>query len=109
MYLKELRKKHGLTQPELAKKCGLNIRTYQRIENHETDPTIKELYKILCALPQFDINKYIESSKGSFTFDINNPMYNIILYSIPRNIKSYHIEQNSNSIIITINTEEQND
>ncbi len=37
--VKELRKRKGFSQEELAEQSGLSLRTIQRIENGESDPT----------------------------------------------------------------------
>ena len=44
--IKELRKKEGLTQQDLSEKSGLSIRTIQRIENNEVNPSVYSLRKI---------------------------------------------------------------
>ena len=52
--VKELRKSKGLSQEELAKKSGLSLRTIQRLENGETEPTgetIKRVSTILNVTP----------------------------------------------------------
>ena len=47
--LKKLRERIGLTQQELAKRCGIGLRTYVRWETGETvaRPTIPQI-KALC-------------------------------------------------------------
>ncbi|HBJ1646727.1 helix-turn-helix transcriptional regulator [Clostridium sp. ZBS20] len=44
--LKELRKKSGLTQQELAKKCSLSKNAIWNYENNKRNPTINTLNKI---------------------------------------------------------------
>lgn len=44
--IKELRIKEGLTQVELSEKTGLTVRTIQRIENHDVEPSKHSLKKI---------------------------------------------------------------
>ena len=44
--VKELRKRKGLSQEELAKESGLSIRTVQRVENGETVPTGETIKRI---------------------------------------------------------------
>lgn len=44
--VKELRRKNGLSQEELAKKSGLSLRTVQRVENGETKSTGETLKRI---------------------------------------------------------------
>ena len=48
--VKELRKRKGLTQEELAENAGVSLRTIQRIENGETEPTGETLKRISNAL-----------------------------------------------------------
>ncbi|MDW5288773.1 helix-turn-helix domain-containing protein [Formosa sp. PL04] len=47
---KELRKEKGLSQEELAKSSGLSLRTIQRFENGETEPSGETLRRISSAL-----------------------------------------------------------
>ena len=52
--VKELRKRKGLSQKELAKESGLSLRTIQRVENGETEPTgetLKRISTILAVTP----------------------------------------------------------
>ena len=51
--IKEIRKKKGLSQEELAESAKVNLRTIQRIENNESEPRGKTLNLICEAL---DIN-----------------------------------------------------
>lgn len=48
--LKELRKRKGLSQDQLAEKSGLSLRTIQRIENGETVPRADTLNRFAVAL-----------------------------------------------------------
>ena len=48
--VKELRKNKGLSQEGLAKTAGLSLRTIQRVENQETEPTGDTLKRIATAL-----------------------------------------------------------
>jgi len=48
--VKELRKEKGLSQEELAKSSGLSLRTIQRFENGETEPSGETLRRISSAL-----------------------------------------------------------
>lgn len=48
--IKELRKKKGLSQEELAEAASINLRTIQRIENNESEPrgnTLNQICKVL--------------------------------------------------------------
>ena len=51
--IRELRKKKGLSQEQLAESAKVNLRTIQRIENHENEPRGKTLH-LLCEV--LDIN-----------------------------------------------------
>jgi len=44
--VKELRKRKGLSQEDLAKQSGLSLRTVQRVENGESEPTGETLKRI---------------------------------------------------------------
>ena len=48
--VKELRRNKGLSQKELAIKSGLSLRTIQRVENGETEPTGETLKRISTVL-----------------------------------------------------------
>jgi transcriptional regulator with XRE-family HTH domain len=48
--VKELRKRKGLSQDELAKESGLSLRTVQRVENGETESTGETLKRISTVL-----------------------------------------------------------
>lgn len=48
--VKELRKRKGLSQELLAEESGLSLRTVQRIENGETDPSGESLKRLSNAL-----------------------------------------------------------
>lgn len=50
MQLVELREQHGLTQAELAARCGVNQADISRIERGATSPTTKTLQRIAEAL-----------------------------------------------------------
>ncbi len=47
--LRQLRERAGLTQEELARRCGIPVRTYQRWETGETTarPSVRQI-KALC-------------------------------------------------------------
>jgi len=51
--IKEVRKKKGLSQEELAESSKVNLRTIQRIENNESEPRGKTLH-LICNI--LDIN-----------------------------------------------------
>ncbi len=48
--VKEIRLQQGLTQTELSEKCGMTVRTIQRIENHEVSPSLHSLKMLSDAL-----------------------------------------------------------
>lgn len=49
--------KHGMTQHEAAKKLGfVGVYSYQRLENKNCNPTLKVLYKIKKAFPDFSVD-----------------------------------------------------
>ena len=48
--VKDLRKQKGFSQDDLAKESGLSLRTIQRVENAETEPTGETLKRISSAL-----------------------------------------------------------
>jgi transcriptional regulator with XRE-family HTH domain len=48
--LKELRQARGLTQEQLAKLIGVNLRTYKRYEEGKTTPMISIYKRIVIAL-----------------------------------------------------------
>jgi transcriptional regulator with XRE-family HTH domain len=48
--VKDLRKQKGLSQEDLSKKSGLSLRTIQRVENGESEPTGETLRRISNAL-----------------------------------------------------------
>lgn len=48
--VKELRKRKSFSQEELAKKSGLSLRTIQRLENGETEPTGETIKRISITL-----------------------------------------------------------
>ena len=65
--VKELRKRKGFSQEELTENSGLSLRTIQRIENGETEPTGDTLKKISHALsvtPDELIDWTIKEDKG---------------------------------------------
>jgi predicted transcriptional regulator len=50
MQVIELREQHGLTQAELAARCGMNQADISRIERGSTSPTVRTLQRIASAL-----------------------------------------------------------
>ncbi|MDB4635764.1 helix-turn-helix domain-containing protein [Flavobacteriaceae bacterium] len=69
--IKELRKQKGMSQEFLAEESGLSLRTIQRIENGETDPTGESLKRLSNALnvnPDELIDWSIKEDKRYLTF-----------------------------------------
>lgn len=65
--VKELRKRKGLSQEELTENSGLSLRTIQRIENGETEPTgdtLKRISKALNVNPEELTNWTIIEDRG---------------------------------------------
>jgi transcriptional regulator with XRE-family HTH domain len=73
--VKELRKRNGITQELLAENSGLSLRTVQRIENGETQPTgdsIKRLSSALNVTPNELIDwQIIEDSKALLLLNLS--------------------------------------
>lgn len=69
--IKELRKQKGMSQELLAEESGLSLRTIQRIENGETNPTGESLKRLSNALnvnPDELIDWSIKEDKRYLTF-----------------------------------------
>jgi len=69
--IKELRKQKGMSQEFLAEESGLSLRTIQRIENGETNPTGESLKRLSNALnvnPDELIDWSIKEDKKYLTF-----------------------------------------
>ncbi len=69
--LKELRNQRGMSQEVLAEESGLSMRTIQRIENGETNPTGESLKRLSNALnvnPDELIDWTIKEDKKYLTF-----------------------------------------
>lgn len=75
--VKSLRKRQGLSQGELSKSSGLSLRTIQRVENGETEPTgetLKRISTVLNVTPdelidwgiKKEIEKYIVKAKNEY-------------------------------------------
>lgn len=48
--IRNLRNKKGMTQEDLAKKCGVHQQEISRIESQRTSPSLKKISKMLNAL-----------------------------------------------------------
>lgn len=66
--IREVRKKKGLAQEELADASGINLRTIQRIENNESEPRGKTLHLIcdVLGINAEDILDYGKKSDRSY-------------------------------------------
>lgn len=58
--LLELRTKKGLSQRELASKCGINASVINRIENNTRDLRVNELVSIMESLDEHVCNFFIK-------------------------------------------------
>jgi len=68
--IKELRKKKGLSQEELAESACVNLRTIQRIENNESEPrgnTLNHICKVL-EINAEEILDYGKQTDNSYLF-----------------------------------------
>ncbi len=66
--VKDLRKKKGLSQEELSENAGLSLRTIQRIESGETEPTGDTLKRIASALQVSPEELIIQAKTGDHGF-----------------------------------------
>ena len=66
--LKEIRKKHGLTQQEVAKKLGVVQKTYRNYENGTTEPSIETLIE-LSKLFHTTIDNLIRENTDKVNYD----------------------------------------
>ena len=48
--IRDRRKEKGVSQEELAKKCGVSRQTVNAIENNKYDPTLELAFKLALAL-----------------------------------------------------------
>lgn len=71
--LKELRKRKGFSQEELAETTGLSLRTIQRIENGETEPRSDSLKRLSAALdiPADEIMDWTIKENKGFLMSLN--------------------------------------
>jgi len=60
--IREVRKKKGLSQEELAEFAKVNLRTIQRIENNESEPRGKTL-NLLCEVLEINIEDILDYGK----------------------------------------------
>ena len=62
--IKEIRKKKGLSQEELAESAKINLRTIQRIENNESEPRGKTLH-LICKVLDVNAEDILDYGKHS--------------------------------------------
>lgn len=62
--IKEVRKKKGLSQEELAESSNINLRTIQRIENNENEPRGKTLH-LICSVLDINVEDLLDYGKES--------------------------------------------
>ncbi|UKM66002.1 helix-turn-helix domain-containing protein [Flavobacteriaceae bacterium GSB9] len=68
--VKELRRRKGLSQEDLAENSGLSLRTIQRIENNETVPrgdTLKKMSQALNCTHEDIVDWKVQEDKGYLT------------------------------------------
>lgn len=76
--IKSLRKEKGLTQAELAEQSGLSIRTMQRIENREVNPSAYSL-KMLSKALEVDLEELNSHKTKSFPFNLSKSLMNTLI------------------------------
>jgi transcriptional regulator with XRE-family HTH domain len=64
--IKEVRKRKGLSQEDLAEASHINLRTIQRIENNESDPRGKTLH-LLCSVLEINSEELLDYGKKEDT------------------------------------------
>ena len=60
--IRDIRKKKGLSQEELAESAKVNLRTIQRIENNESEPRGKTL-NLICDVLQINAEDILDYGK----------------------------------------------
>lgn len=63
--LRDLRRKNGLTQAELAEKAGISLRTVNYYESCKTYPKNREIYTTLANILDADVN-YLRNEGDDF-------------------------------------------
>lgn len=76
--IKSLRKEKGLTQAELAEQSGLSIRTMQRIENKEVNPSAYSL-KMLSKALEVDLEDLNSHKKKPFQFHLSKSLMTTLI------------------------------
>ena len=89
--LKELRAIRGMSQEYLADESRVSLRTIQRIENNESEPTGETIKRISIAL-DVNINELVSSNSLRETNDL------IQIIAV------FHLHRDPNSLIGRINT-----
>lgn len=76
--IKSLRKEKGLTQADLAEQSGLSIRTMQRIENTEVNPSAYSL-KMLSKALEIDLEDLNSQNKKPFHFNLSKSIMTTLI------------------------------
>jgi len=99
----ELRKAKGLTQEELAIRCGVNVRTVQRIESGKVSPRIATL-KLIGAELDYEI-PFDENDDTKFwllTLHLSNfisiPIIPLIIWSMKKDVNQ-EIDKHGKDVI----------
>lgn len=88
--IKELRTKKGMTQRQLADESGITLRTIQRIENGDVNPSLHSL-KTLGKVLEFDLSsfhRHSESKPYEFNFTIKITDMNQFISDLKNLIKN---------------------
>ena len=88
--IKELRTKKGMTQQQLADESGITLRTIQRIENGDVNPSLHSL-KTLGKVLEFDLSnfhRHSESKPYEFNFTIKITDMNQFISDLKNLIKN---------------------
>ena len=78
--LSELRKKKGLTQEELAIRCGVNVRSIQRIEAGTVSPRVATL-KLIGVELDYEI-PFDENDDTNYNPPAERVSYNMYVYVV---------------------------
>ena len=58
-HIKMARLKRGYTQAQMARKMGVKLLPYQRLESGRNNPTLMTLLKLKSILPEIDLEKIV--------------------------------------------------
>ena len=68
--VKSLRKKHGLSQPELAQAIGVSVRTIASYEAGRSYPKVRDMYDRLARVFGVDVN-YLKTENEEFFSEVS--------------------------------------